>query len=41
VSALPKLHELASQAGIELPAALGKVGERSTPVVEEDGKPAR
>jgi flotillin len=34
VGALPKLHELASQAGIELPAALGKVNKN-----EEHGAP--
>ena len=28
VGALPRLHELASQAGIQLPAALGKLNER-------------
>lgn len=28
VSALPRLHELASQAGIELPAALGKLSDQ-------------
>jgi hypothetical protein len=30
VNVLPKLHELAQQAGIELPAALGRV-DRDTP----------
>jgi len=30
VGALPKLHELASQAGIELPAALGKVSSNES-----------
>src|SRR5207249_980697 len=29
VGALPRIHELAAQAGIELPAALGKVGQRT------------
>src|SRR5262249_55015869 len=28
VGALPRIHELAAQAGIELPPALGKLGER-------------
>mgnify|MGYP001009206856 CR=1 FL=1 len=27
VGALPRLHELAAQAGIELPSALGKINE--------------
>jgi flotillin len=34
VNSLPRLHELARQAGIELPAALGRVAENSTPTVE-------
>jgi hypothetical protein len=34
VNVLPRLHELANQAGIELPPALGKVARRE----ESDGK---
>jgi flotillin len=33
IGALPRLHELAKQAGIELPAALGKVNPRDNGVV--------
>ena len=43
VGALPRIHELAAQAGIELPAALGKVGQRAGDGVVEnraDGKKA-
>jgi hypothetical protein len=29
VGALPRIHELAAQAGIELPSALGKINERA------------
>jgi flotillin len=42
VGALPRIHELAAQAGIELPTALGKLAPRdeSTEVVsKKDGKP--
>jgi flotillin len=38
VGALPRIHELAAQAGIELPSALGKVGPRSMDVAESNGK---
>ena len=41
VGALPRLHELAQQAGIELPAALGKVDQNhdgSVIDVDDDGK---
>jgi flotillin len=40
VGALPRIHELAAQAGIELPAALGKLAEREVPqvVAKADGK---
>jgi len=43
VGALPRIHELAAQAGIELPAALGKLGERmgKTEVVNGDAAPAK
>lgn len=42
VGSLPRLHELAKQAGIELPAALGKLAEReSTPVVRKDNRDGR
>jgi len=36
VSALPRLHELARQAGVELPSALGKIHDNPTPVVVDD-----
>jgi flotillin len=42
VGALPRIHELAAQAGIELPTALGKLAPRdeTTEVVsKKDGKP--
>ncbi len=39
VGALPRLHELAQQAGIELPQALGKIQESGPPpMVDENGK---
>lgn len=34
VGALPRIHELAQQAGIELPAALGKINERGGNVID-------
>jgi len=42
VGALPRLHELARQAGIELPAALGKLADREVVKhVNGDGAPPR
>lgn len=44
VGALPRLHELAKQAGIELPPALGKLAEREGPSPHANGEvkpPAR
>jgi flotillin len=43
IGSLPPLHELAKQAGIDLPEALGKVGRSDTdpPVVAPSGKPAQ
>jgi flotillin len=44
VGALPRLHELARQAGIELPPALGKLAEREGPTPHANGEvkpPAR
>ncbi|HPO92838.1 MAG TPA: SPFH domain-containing protein [Phycisphaerales bacterium] len=44
VGALPRLHELAQQAGIELPAALGKVDQNhdgSVIDLDDDGKPPK
>ncbi len=37
VGSLPRLHELAKQAGIELPAALGKLAERDSTAVTRKG----
>ncbi|MDT8368676.1 MAG: SPFH domain-containing protein [Longimicrobiales bacterium] len=36
ISALPPIHELAEQAGIELPAALGRIGVRPEAVARAD-----
>ncbi len=43
IGSLPKLHELANQAGIKLPAALGEVVQRGDGVVSPggSGKPTR
>lgn len=43
IGSLPPIHELAKQAGIDLPEALGKVGRDDTdpPVVPPAGKPAQ
>jgi flotillin len=42
VGALPRIHELAAQAGIELPAALGKIDQRAGDgVVGKDGTKPR
>ncbi len=41
VGALPRLHELAAQAGIELPAALGKVAKNQTPAERSNGEAPR
>lgn len=44
VNVLPRLHELAQQAGIELPAALGRVSHEengATPKVKHDGSDDR
>jgi len=43
VNSLPRLHELARQAGIQLPAALGKVDENASGVIDGacEAKPAK
>jgi hypothetical protein len=41
VGALPRIHELAAQAGIELPSALGRVNQRNMEVAQGDGDKAR
>ena len=40
IGALPPLHELAKQAGIDLPAALGRVGEVEDETPEKRGDDA-
>jgi flotillin len=39
VGALPRIHELAQQAGIELPTALGKLNKRVENGTEDNGSP--
>jgi flotillin len=41
VGALPRIHELAKQAGIELPSALGRLNPREEIIVEDKKEPRR
>ncbi len=41
VGALPRIHELAKQAGIELPAALGRLNSRDGIIAEDKPEPRR